>query len=95
MLRFVRETDLERIERLKSDITAYLEGRARELVISDQDVVFLLRKAEEQVRYEAEEGECDDDDILPIPNHFEQPQNPFQTDTTGTHAQTTDNGGTF
>lgn len=94
MLRFVRETDLERIERLKSDITAYLEGRARELVISDQDVVFMLRKAEEQVRYEAEEGECDDD-ILPIPNHFEQPQNPFQTDTTGTHAQTTDNGGTF
>lgn len=60
MLRFVRENDLERVERLKKNITAYVEGKADEVTISDEDLLFMLNKTIEQVYDEQSEQEEDE-----------------------------------
>lgn len=72
MLRFVKETDLQRIERLKKAVSDYLSGTTREIMLSDEDLKFMVEKAYEQVRFEVTDGETDDDDILPIPEAFKQ-----------------------
>ena len=72
MLRFVKETDLQRIERLKKAVSDYLSGTTKEIMLSDEDLKFMVEKAYEQVRFEVTDGETDDDDILPIPEAFKQ-----------------------
>lgn len=51
MLRLKKETDVERVERLKQLILLdYVEGdQTAELLLSEADLIFLLEKAEEQV----------------------------------------------
>lgn len=55
MLRFTKESDWERIERLKrSIINDYVEDdEAEELFVSEADLVFLLEKADKQIKREA------------------------------------------
>ena len=51
MLRFKKETDSERIERLRHTIIdQYTESnKANEMLISEADLVFMLEKAHEQI----------------------------------------------
>lgn len=89
MLRFTKETDLERVKRLrKSIIDGYIENESStDLLVSKADLKFMLEKAEEQVGFEVESSNqvdegYDGSSISTIPTDFgssmeEQTNDPF------------------
>lgn len=83
MLRFTKETDYERVKRLrKSIIDDYIESDSTtSLMISEADLRFMLEKAEEQVGFELETPDQIEElhttndeprvEIAPVPNNFD------------------------